>query len=149
MRIYKDPWLMIMKWKSHFKQLEFLSLVNWIASIKVILLKLYVMKFVNGVLAKIFVKEILPLKVEEDCHYIKKKPLKQSPLIFKTFPSECIFIEWINEDVIFIVNSEQLLLHSRRKILLTTRLYCLIVVYGNFRKKEKRRNSSNAVSNHQ
>ena len=64
---------MIMKWKSHFKQLEFLSLVNWIASIKVILLKLYVMKFVNGVLAKIFVKEILPLKVEEDCHYIKKK----------------------------------------------------------------------------
>ena len=50
--------------------LEFLSVVSWIASIKVIVLKLYVMKIVHGAYSKICVKKILRLKVEEDCHNI-------------------------------------------------------------------------------
>ena len=67
---------------------------------------------VKGALAKIFDKKILCLKVEERLWFvIKYITLKQTPLILKTFPSECIlnrvslsiwlkankYIHWVND----------------------------------------------------
>ena len=48
----------------------------------------------------------------------------------------------MNENSIFIMNVEHLLLRSRRKILLKTSLYCLFFVYVSFGEDKKDENTA-------
>ena len=73
--------------------------------------------------------------------------LKQTPLILKTFPSECILN--LVQDSIFIVNREclTLIITFKTKILLKTRLCCLFFVYVSFREEKQDENTANTALN--